>query len=43
MISMDDQEDLTSPLLVVASVGKSEFRPERRDTYTYEIEYALNR
>ena len=34
---MDDKEVLASPLLVVASVGKEEFRPERLASYTYKV------
>ena len=36
-LTMDDKEVLASPLLVVASVGKEEFRPERLASYTYKV------
>lgn len=32
-----DHEDLTAPLLVVASVSKEEFRAKNINTYTYEV------
>lgn len=37
LLSTNDQEDLTLPLLVLASVGKTDFRPERLATYTYQV------
>ena len=33
----NDQEELAGPLLVIASVSKSEFRPERLASYSYEV------
>ena len=33
----DDHEDLTSPLLVLASVEKEEFRLKNVAHYTYEV------
>ena len=33
----DDHEDLTSPLLVLASVDKREFRMQNVDKYTFEV------
>ncbi len=32
-----DHEDLTSPLLVVASVKKEDFRMSNKDKYTYQV------
>jgi len=32
-----DHEDLTAPLLVIASVKKSEFRLKNMNRYTYEV------
>ena len=37
MLAEDDQEELASPLLVIASVTKLEFRPERLGAYFYEV------
>ena len=36
-----DHEELTSPLLVIASVSKFEFRDENISKYTYGTRYAL--
>lgn len=33
----EDHEDLTSPLLVIASVPKSEFQEKKSDKYTYSV------
>lgn len=33
----DDHEDLTAPLLVVASVKKEDFRMSNKDKYTYQV------
>ena len=32
-----DHEELTSPLLVIASVSKFEFRDEKISKYTYQV------
>ena len=32
-----DHEELTSPLLVIASVSKSEFRDKNISKYTYQV------
>lgn len=32
-----DHEDLTAPLLVIASVSKEEFKPRQLQKYTYEV------
>ena len=32
-----DHEDLTAPLLVVASVSQSDFRQKNMNSYTYEV------
>ncbi len=32
-----DHEDLTAPLLVIASATKSDFRPKSANSYTYEV------
>ena len=36
MLADDDQEKLAFPLLVIVSVTKLEFRPERLASYSYE-------
>ena len=36
-LTVDDKEALASPLLVVASVAKAEFRTERLASYTYKV------
>ena len=33
----NDKEDLTSPLLVVASAEKKEFKERNTDNYTYQV------
>ena len=33
----NDHEELTSPLLVIASVSKSEFRDKNISKYTYQV------
>ena len=38
LLGEDDQEELASPLLVISSVGKSEFRHEHLSSYTYEVQ-----
>lgn len=35
--SEEDHEDLTAPLLVIASVTKEEFRSTNKDKYTYQV------
>lgn len=37
LIEKEDHEELTAPLLVIASVGPAEFRPSLVSTYTYEV------
>ena len=37
MLADDDQEELASPLLVISSVTKSEFKPEHLASYSYEV------
>ena len=34
---VDDHEDLTAPMLVVVSVGKSQFKPKELNKYTYQV------
>lgn len=33
----DDHEDLTAPLLVVASVNATDFQERKKDSYTYQV------
>jgi hypothetical protein len=33
----EDHEDITAPLLVIASVPKDEFRPRNLNSYTYQV------
>jgi hypothetical protein len=33
----EDHEDLTAPLLVIASVTKEEFKLINKDKYTYQV------
>ena len=37
MLTSDDNEMMASPLLVIASVGIEEFKPEHFSSYTYEV------
>ena len=37
LMSTNDQEDLTAPLLVIASVCKTYFKVDNLCTYTYEV------
>ena len=37
IMSSNDQEDLTAPLLVIASVCKASFKVDNLCTYTYEV------
>ncbi len=41
MIKEDDQEELTSPLLVEASVAKDEFKPRDLSKYTYQVSFTI--
>lgn len=42
LIEKEDHEELTAPLLVIASVGPAEFRPSLVSTYTYEVKLLIN-
>ena len=37
LLEKDDHEELTAPLLVIASVGPAEFRSSLISTYSYEV------
>lgn len=36
-LTEDDREDITSPLVVISSVKKSEFKPDHVGSYSYEV------
>ena len=36
-----DHEDLTAPLLVIASCSKGEFKPRHLEKYTYEVRTSM--